>query len=127
VPCGTPAPPPPDYSDVISPRLGVELEVAAHPVDLTLRGGYAFVPTPVPEQTGLGNAFDATRHGFALGYRVAFAGHVLPLHFEGALRFDWLAPRTHEKESAEAAESLGPVVTTHGNVVSWVFGVGVDL
>ncbi len=127
VPCGTPSPPPANYSDVISPRLGVEVDVAAHPVDLTLRAGYAFVPTPVPEQTGIGNAFDATRHGFALGYRVGFAGHVLPLHFEGALRFDWLAPRTHEKESAQAAEPLGPVVTTHGNVLSWVFGVGVDL
>jgi hypothetical protein len=127
VDCGTQPPPPPRYSDVVTPRLGAELEVLTRPIEVLLRGGYALTPTPVPLQTGAGNAFDATRHGFALGYRVGFAGHVLPLHFEGALRLDWLAPRTHEKEGAAAAGALGPVVTTHGSVLTWVFGVGVDL
>jgi hypothetical protein len=126
VACGTPEPPPAHYSDVIVPRLGLEADVHARPVELTLRGGYAFANTPVPEQTGLSNSFDAARHGFALGYRVGFAGHVLPLHFDGALRLDWLAPRTHAKEGS-AAGPLGPTVTTHGTVLTWIFGIGVDL
>ena len=125
--CGTPEPPPAHYSDVVVPRLGLEADVHARPVELTLRGGYAFAATPVPEQTGLSNSFDASRHGFALGYRVGFAGHVLPLHLDGALRLDWLAPRTHEKEGAASLGPLGPTVTTHGTVVTWIFGVGVDL
>ena len=108
-------------------RLGLEATIDARPVDLVLRAGYSFVPTPVPEQTGLGNAFDASRHGLAAGYRVGFSPTVLPVWFEGALRLDLLAPRTHEKAGLAAERPLGPVVTTHGHVLTWIFGIGVDL
>jgi hypothetical protein len=105
----------------------MEASIDARPVDLVLRAGYSFVPTPVPEQTGFGNAFDASRHGLAAGYRVGFSPELLPLSFEGALRLDLLAARTHEKAGLAAKEPLGPVVTTHGHVLTWVFGIGMDL
>ena len=127
VACGTPEPPPPDYSDIVSPRLGIEGTIDARVVEVGLRGGYAFVPSPVPEQTGVSNTFDATRHAFGAGYRVGFPRRVLPLSFEGALRVDFLASRTHDKAGPAALGPLGPTVTTQGHVLTWIFGVGVEL
>jgi len=127
VACGTPEPPPSGYSDVFTPRLGVEGTLDARPVELALRGGYSFVPTPVPEQSGASNTFDAARHALAVGYRVGFPRRRLPLSFEGALRLDLLADRTHEKTGAAAAGALGPSVTTRGHALTWIFGLGVEL
>lgn len=40
--------PAPSFSDTISPRLAVEGTVRGGPVALTIRGGYAFEPSPAP-------------------------------------------------------------------------------
>jgi hypothetical protein len=127
VACGTAEPPAPGYTDVFAPRVGIEASLDARPVELALRGGYSFVPTPIPVQTGASNSFDAARHALGLGYRVGFARRVLPLSFEGALRLDLLADRTHDKVGAAAGGPLGPSVTTHGHVLTWIFGLGVEL
>ena len=51
-------------SDTFSPRLGVEWEALGW---LALRGGYGFVPSPVPPQTQSTNLLDAHRHVLSLG------------------------------------------------------------
>jgi long-chain fatty acid transport protein len=121
--CGTPLPPPADYSDIVSPRLGVAYRFGLRSVELTARGGYTLVPTPVPEQRGAKNELDATRHGFAAGYSVELPESTLPLRLDAAFRFDVLAPRTHTKSDAAA----GPPLRTRGSAQTIVFGAGVKL
>lgn len=52
------------FRDVWAPRGGVEWFPASW---LALRGGYAWVPSPVPAQTGRTNLLDADRHVVGLG------------------------------------------------------------
>jgi hypothetical protein len=121
--CGTPPPPPAGYSDVVSPRVGAFLRFPLRTVALTVRAGYALLPTPVPEQRGAKNELDATRHGLAAGYSVELPATTIPLRLDAALRFDLLAPRTHSKNAAAAGSSL----RTSGSVTTVVFGAGVAL
>jgi len=118
--CGTPPPASPNYSDVFTPRLGATYRFDISPVMLDLRAGYTFVPSPVPEQVGVKNEFDAARHGFGLGYSLSLPDDLVPLHLDAAFRLDLLVPRTHHKAGA-------PAVSTSGSAQTVVFGVGVEL
>lgn len=126
VACGTSAPPPPGYADIVSPRVGVERSFATRALGFSARAGYSYVPTPVPEQRGAGNVFDAARHAFGLGYRVGLARGV-PLELDGALRVDFLVPRANRKEGDAATGPFGPVVTPHGTLLTWTFSARVAL
>jgi hypothetical protein len=126
VPCGTPSTPPPGYSDVVVPRVGVERTFATERFSVTARAGYSFVPTPVPEQRGETNELDADRHALGLGYRVHLSRYV-PLDLDGALRLDFLVPRANHKDGAAAEGPLGPEITPHGTLVTWAFGMRVAL
>ena len=58
----------PDFSDTITPRIGVEYRaVNTDWADWVLRGGYAYDPSPVPEQTGWSNFLDGNKHLLSLG------------------------------------------------------------
>ncbi len=95
---GSRSDPEPGFQDTLTPRVGLEgafprfkaLKVLG-PSQLVLRGGYAFVPTPVPEQTGITNYLDADRHeiSFGVGYRlfptVAGRERAVQLGFHGQL------------------------------------------
>jgi long-subunit fatty acid transport protein len=120
--CGAPEPVAPGYSDAFVPRVAATYAFRAEPVELELRGGYTFVPTPVPEQTGSQNVFDNARHGIAAGFSTKLPAALIPLHLDLAFRLDLLAPRTHQK-AAQAAAS----VTTRGSVQTFLCGAGVDL
>jgi hypothetical protein len=122
--CGTSPPPPPGYSDVVSPRLGASYRVPLDAVTLTARAGYAVAPSPAPEQRGHKNELDATRHGLAAGYSLELSNARLPLRLDGAFRFDLLAPRTHVKD---APATSGPPLRTSGGATTVVFGAGVKL
>jgi long-chain fatty acid transport protein len=121
--CGTPAPPPPGYSDVVAPRLGATYRFPLGSAAFTARAGYVLAPTPAPPQRGPRNDLDATRHGLAAGYSVQLPEALVPLRLDGALRFDLLAPRTHVKSDAAS----GPPLETSGSVTTLVFGAGVRL
>jgi hypothetical protein len=121
--CGTPPPAAPDYSDVVSPRVGGSYRFALRPATLTARAGYTLVPTPVPEQRGRKNELDATRHGISFGYAIELFESSTPLWFDAAFRFDLLAPRTHVKSEAAS----GPSLRTSGSAQTLVFGAGVKL
>jgi hypothetical protein len=77
--------PDPGFSDVIDVRVGAEY-LAAH--GIALRGGYAFLPSPVPEQIGLHNFLDAHRHeiAFGMGVNLEESAHV-PVRIDLALRY----------------------------------------
>ncbi len=126
VPCGTSAPPSPGYSDIVSPRVGVERTFATKALGVSARAGYSYVPTPVPEQRGAENAFDADRHALGVGYRVHLARGV-PLDLDGALRIDFLVPRANRKQGDAADGPLGPTVTPRGTLFTWAFSARVAL
>lgn len=57
----------PGFNDTVSPRIGIEIT----PIDyLSIRVGYAYVPTPVPPQKGESNYMDSDKSviSFGLGF-----------------------------------------------------------
>jgi len=98
--------PEPGFDDVVDLRAGVEW--TAHRA-VRLRLGYAFLPSPVPEQTGRHNLLDAHRHEVAFG---------LGLDLEPltgfAMRID-LAARFHAMHRQEATKApASGAVTNRG-------------
>src|SRR5690606_40448022 len=62
VPASDFVPPPPGYRNTFTPRFGAAYAFDVDVYTLTVRAGYAFVPTPVPAQTGVTNFADSNRH-----------------------------------------------------------------
>ncbi len=90
------------FHDIVVPRLGVEV----HALDrarlaLDVRGGYAYEPTPVPEQIGESSFADADKHTFSagLGVELRRLGPVLPLplSLDMHVAVTYLPPRTSHK------------------------------
>jgi long-chain fatty acid transport protein len=74
----------PGFHDIGVVRTGAEWDVLDHPIaGLTLRGGYFYEPTPVPDQPGRTNYVDTDKHGLSLGLTLRLAGMepVLPKPF----------------------------------------------
>jgi long-chain fatty acid transport protein len=89
-----------------------------------LRAGYAFVPSPIPEQTGAENLLDNARHRFGLGYGLALAEPLPPLELDGAFTLEQLLPRTSRKLPEVAPENAGaPSLTSRGHA----FGLSLSL
>jgi hypothetical protein len=119
--CGSSAPPSPDASDTVVPRLAGSHEFAIERASAVVRAGYAFVPAALPEQRGGTNRFDSARHGFSVGYSLGLPPDwMLPLSLDAAFRFDLLEPRAHHK-------SDGTAIETSGNVQTFVFGARLGL
>lgn len=79
-----PPPPDPDFRNTLNPALGLEGRVLrGNHLDLDLRGGYRFRPTPVPDQTGFSNYLDSDTHLFSSGVGLTFGGltELLPRPF----------------------------------------------
>ena len=85
----------PDFHDIFIPRLGVEATVLDHPVvNLVVRGGYSYEPSPVPPQRGRTNYADTDKHGLSVGLGVEL--HILenllpePIQIDLAAQFIYL-------------------------------------
>jgi long-chain fatty acid transport protein len=79
---------PPHFHDTVTGRAGVEAEAfAQRDVEVLLRGGYSYDPSPVPPQRGYTNQVDADRHAGALSAGVKWLG-VGPTLFRTPLTFD---------------------------------------
>jgi len=61
--------PPPDFHDIVVPRVGVEYLLNRH---FCLRSGYVYRPSPVPEQAGINNYADSDKHIVTIGGGVNF-------------------------------------------------------
>jgi long-chain fatty acid transport protein len=60
-----------DFADTIVGRVGMEFMPVRH---LNIMAGYAYEPTPVPDQTGTTNILDADTNILAFGIGVNFGG-----------------------------------------------------
>lgn len=106
----------------------------------SLRGGYSFVPSPVPDQTGLTNMMDSDRHVFSGGLGVRLFPKMAsgPIELELAGQYHQLETRTVRKQEGLASDSNGdgfldyprgyPLegeITSAGSV--WVIGAGATM
>jgi long-chain fatty acid transport protein len=112
VPCDPIVPPDPDYSPVVSPRIGVERVFGlAREAAILARGGFAFEPSPAPEQTGRTNYFDNHRSIYSLGFGLRLPDPI-PVSFDGFAQVQWMHARSHEKNVADGALTGGAVNTS---------------
>ncbi len=110
--CDAPSPPDPGFNPVVAPRAGIERRLrAGEGADIFVRGGYAFEPTPAPEQTGPTNYFDNHRSVFSVGYGIDMFGPLPPIGFDGFFQVQWLHARSHHKQIADGAPVDGEVDT----------------
>lgn len=111
--------PVPRFDDQFIGRFGAEVRrpLTAH-LGLAARLGYAYVPSPVPAQTGLTSFADNDRHVLAFGAGLTL--HELwrflpkPLSFDVALQLQQLTPRQTAKDphltSSPGFSSSGSIV-----------------
>ena len=96
-----------DIHDTVEGRVGVEyiINMDEDP-SCALRGGYAFVPAAIDEQTGLTNYLDNHKHYFSLGGGVRFmdpTGNLIrPIDVDLHYQLVWFAERDHEKTAGTA-------------------------
>lgn len=94
--------PAPHFHDIAIPRLGAEW-IARSTARRTwrVRGGYAYEPSPTPEQFGNTNFIDNDKHSFSAGAGVEFPGVggviLRPMTIDISLVTTWLPEREHRK------------------------------
>jgi long-subunit fatty acid transport protein len=121
LPCAPLIPAPPRYSDTVAPRIGAEGEFPiARGMTLKARAGYAFEPSPAPEQNERPNDFDNHRSVFALGYGLSLAAPLPRLDVDVFGQLHLLHDRDHHKPGGE-------VFKTHGTAVALGATLGVSL
>ena len=92
------------FHDTLVPRLGIEwTPVRSDKLDVSLRGGYAYELSPVPEQFGETNFIDNDKHTLSLGSGVVlrdFTEILLePLSLDAFVAMTILSERPHTKLS----------------------------
>ena len=114
--------PPDNFQDTISPRAGVEYrhDLAQNKYRLAVRGGYAYVPSPVPDQVGYSALVDNTRHvvSAGLGFRIARTAKIYPYPIAFDLGFQYHVLSTREVRRHTFADPLGGGITSKGGLVS---------
>ncbi len=117
-PCSAPQPIDPDYSPVVAPRVGFDRAVSLlDGAVLHLRAGYAFEPSPAPEQQGKTSYYDNHRSVLSAGYGFALDDPLPTIGFDGYVQLQLLHSRSHQKQQQQGAEFDG-AVQTHGSIVS---------
>ena len=90
------------FQDVWTPRVGAEWQTRMGRADFAVRAGYAYEPSPVPEQTGLTSFADTDRHivGFGLGLTLRAFQPILtrPVSFDLGAQWQHLASRLTIKD-----------------------------
>jgi long-chain fatty acid transport protein len=94
----------PDFSNTVTTRIGGEYRALKFAWgDFILRGGYAFDPSPVPEQTGWSNFMDGDKHIFSagLGFEHQLVGEDqsrTTLGVQTVFQLQWLEETHHTKD-----------------------------
>ncbi len=90
------------FHDTFVPRFGAEWRTRAGRVDLALRGGYAFEPSPVPAQVGLTSFADNDRHVVAFGAGIVLRAFepilTRPIAFDLGVQWHHLADQVTMKD-----------------------------
>lgn len=109
--------PPAGFNDTVSGRIGAEYRVETRRIDWALRAGYAYVPTPVPDQTGLTSFADNDRHVLSLGAGMTLADFAplltRPVSFNIGLQWHHLMRRLTQKD---AMQFPGESFASGGNI-----------
>jgi long-chain fatty acid transport protein len=94
--------PDPEFKDIFVPRLGTEFMVNKY---FTLRGGYYYQASPVPDQRGITNYVDADKHVISIGGGVkAFLPPKIlerPIHIDFVFQAQILQERSVIKDDPE--------------------------
>jgi long-chain fatty acid transport protein len=107
-PCGALVPTPPGYHDTVSPHLGVERSLTPGPgVDMAVRAGFFFEPSPAPTQSSMANTFDNHRAAFTLGYGVEVGPASARVDLDLFGQAQALIPRGNPKEGGVPATNPG--------------------
>ena len=121
VSCTPSTPEPADYSDTVTPRIAAEGELrAGSGVTLKGRAGYAFEPSPAPEQKRVANNFDNHRSIIGLGYGLSLDRPLPRIDLDLFGQLQVLHERDHAKPD-------GTVFRTSGTAVAFGATVGVNL
>jgi hypothetical protein len=120
----------PDYHDTLVPKISAEWTLHAGHTRIELRGGYGFIMTPAPEQSGPQSFLDNHRHVLASGVGLSWPTAKFPLRIDTWVQFHVLQPRSHTKDAAAFTPSNPPpfdTVDTGGSIVAGGLTLGVDL
>jgi long-chain fatty acid transport protein len=105
----SPAPPAPDFSDTLVPRLGVEHRWSwGDGTHVAVRGGYFYEPSPAPAATAERAYLDNDRHVFAAGLSLGATAGGSRYTVDLFSQTHWLAPR-------DGAVAAGPL--SHGGAL----------
>ena len=108
-----------NFHDTISPRVGGERELALGGDAVgRIRAGWAFEPSPAPEQTREMNFLDSSRHVLTAGYGIELPWMSLDFYAQ----YHHLLSRTHTKDPDVTQTNPGfPYVRSEGHI--WVGGL----
>ena len=109
--------PPPDFHDIVTPAVGVEVRPFLYPHwELVFRGGYRYKPSPAPEATGWNNFLANDTHIFSggLGLNLVQVEDTLkvirgPVRLDVHVQYFWLTQGRALKEN--------PVADAYGDMV----------
>ncbi len=111
----------PAFHDTVSARIGAEYRLVSDgAADWALRAGYAFEPSPAPEQSGETNLLDNDRHvvsgGLGLAIKEALGSRLPhPLRVDAYVQAQVLLSRTHVKDVDVPSDNPGfPAVESEG-------------
>jgi len=104
------APPPTlRYEDTVSLRVGAEASRRLAPSLVgKLRAGYGVESSPIPEQPGVTNLLDGTKHFLGVGAGLRWERGRFALRVDGHAQLHLLQPRTFTKEVAPPGSSPDP-------------------
>ena len=96
----------PGFSNTLEPHVGLEWSIIRQ---LAVRVGYAFIPTPVPKQSGDTNILDGDAHVFGAGVGLSFLDPLevfsKPIHIDLAYQLRWVPERRADKASTSDVPS----------------------
>lgn len=127
--CGALKEEPANFHDTVNVRFAAFWRVRLRRgAEAHLSAGYAFMPTPIPEQTSDGNLLDNSRHRLALGYGVELDAPLPPLALDAAFNFDQLSSRTSHKASHVPDDNPGaPELRSRGHLLGLSLALTVKL
>lgn len=113
-------------NDTFSPAVGAEWRLGEGRARPVIRGGYSYVPSPVPDDTGPWNYVDGPRHTVSLGLGADFADFtavlVRPLSVDAYFAFSQVSAREFIKEDLADAY---PALTSGGRI--WAAGAAITV
>jgi long-chain fatty acid transport protein len=118
-----------EFHDTWTPRVGVERELSGGDgIAMKLRAGWAFEPSPAPEQKREMNFLDSSRHVITAGYGIELDAPYAPISLDFFWQAHALVGRTHTKDPDVSPTNPGaPWVRSSGHVLLGGLVLGVKL